>query len=439
MPQVSVKPAAVPGVGEQRESRSKAWGITLVLVLLYIINYGDKVVLGLVAQPLKDELGLTASQIGLAGSVFFLAFTVGGFFAGLINKWVTLRWALALLALAWAACMLPMVVAAGFAVLLVSRFALGLMEGPASALIYTATYSWHPMEKRSLPGACIGSAASLSKIAIAPALALAIVVWGWRAAFIVMAVVGVVWCVIWLLTWSEGPHGERRDAGPAASGDPQQPRKVGWTSIFRTPTFLGGVAAAFAMYALLSVVLTWLPSYFEVGLGYTRLQAGTMFGFPSIAALVTMFGSSFISDRLMSRGASARIVRGVLPGTGLLLCGLALVTLPYIGTPALVVVVVSVGYGMGSMIFPLLFAAISQICPKPQLAGTLGVFMAVMSLGGIIGPYLTGKIVDAAASPAAGYAHAFQVFGAIAVVGAVLALLAVNPERDACRVHKAQD
>src|SRR5437763_12080948 len=87
--------------GEQGESRVKAWSVTLVLFALYVVNWGDKTVLGLVAQPLARELGLSASQVGLVGSGFFLTFTVGGFFAGVLNKWMPLRWLMVLLSLTW--------------------------------------------------------------------------------------------------------------------------------------------------------------------------------------------------------------------------------------------------------------------------------------------------------------------------------------------------
>lgn len=429
-------------VSNPGDSRKRAWGLTLLLVVLYIINWADKAVFGLVARPLAEEFGLTASQIGLVGSVFFLTFTVGGLFAGLLNKWVTLRWVMVLLSLAWATSMLPMVVVASFAVLLVSRLALGLAEGPSSALVHTAVYSWHPPEKRGLPGAWITSGASIAKIAVAPALAVVAHEWGWRAAFVTLAAAGVVWCAIWLATWREGPYGAARQARQARDEREPQDRaaqetarhSVPWKSIFLTPTFLGGAVAVFAMYALAAVVLTWLPSYFEVGLGYSRLQAGTMFGIPSIAAMLALFVSTFVSDRLISRGSSSRVLRGVLPGAALLFCGLALVTLPYIESPGMAVFVVSVGYGVGACIFPLLNAAVSQICPARQLAGGLGLFLALMSVGGLVGPYVTGLIVDAASSPAVGYATAFQAFGLVALVGSVIALLTVNPERDARRI-----
>lgn len=418
--------ASDPGAG----TRGKAWGLTGLLVLLYVVNWADKAVLGIVAQPLAKELGLSASQIGLVGSAFFLTFTVGGFFAGLLDKYTTLKWSMVLLSLGWAVAMLPVVFAATFAVLLVSRMFLGFTEGPSSALIHTGTYSWHPREKRGLPSACITGAASVAKIAVAPVLALVVAGFGWRAAFLVLAAAGVAWCVIWLPSWKVGPYGEEKASKQPGGRAPD----VSWARIVLTPSFLGGAAAIFAMYALVTVVLTWLPSYFEVGLGYSAVQAGSMFGFPSIASLVLMFALSFTSDRLIARGATSRVLRGLLPSGGLVICGAAMTTLPYLDTPWVAVAVVSVGYAFGASIFPLFNSAISEIVPPQQLAGTLGVFMAIMSTGGLLGPYLTGLIVDSAASPADGYALAFQIFGIIALVGGAIALLTVNPERDKVRL-----
>jgi len=415
------------------ESRARAWGLTGVLVALYTVNYSDKLLLGLVAQPLKDEFGLTSAQIGLTASVFFLAFSAGGFFAGLINKWTSLKWSLMALAVIWAVCMVPMVVAASFLVLLVSRFLLGLAEGPSGALIHTAVYSWHPVEKRSLPGAFIGAANSLAKIAIAPALTFLIVQFGWHSAFIALMVFGLAWCVLWSFTWRPGPYGEQRISDAQGSAPTARP-SVPWMSIFRTRTFLGALAAVIPMYALLTVILTWLPSYFELGLGFNRLEAGSLFGVPSIAALIAMFASTYLSDKFMARGVSSRIMRGIVPASGLLVCGLSMAALPYVGSPVLVVAVVSFGYGVGCIVAPIMNAAISQICPQHQVAGSLGMFLALMAIGGIVAPPLTGMIVDQAASPAVGYAQSFQIFGVVAVLGALLAMILVNPARDAIQV-----
>lgn len=433
--------APAPPAQRGGESRAKAWGFTGLLVLLTVVNWADKAVLGVVAQPLAKEFGLSASQIGLVGSAFFLTFAFASLTAGFLTKWLSLRWALGLLAFGWAVSMVPMLLVPAFAVLLLSRLLLGLTEGPAGPLAFTAAYSWHPLERRGLPGAWLAAGASIAKIAVAPVLAVVVVNWGWRAAFLVLAVVGVAWCAVWLLIWRDGPYAQAsqsKTAGAASDSAERagaaNPIEVSWVRIFTTPTFIGGALAVTSMYALVAVVLTWLPSYFEVGLGYSRVQAGIMFGFPSIAGLVCMFLSTYLGDRMLVRGARSRVVRGLLPGVALLLSGLTLVTLPYIGVPMVAVVVVSVGYGIGTIVLPIYNAALSQICPPRYLSGALGVFMGIMYIGGLVAPYLTGVIVDSFSDPAAGYAFSFQVFGLVAFVASVIALLTVNPERDAKRV-----
>ena len=112
-------------------TRRTAWSMTAVIILLYMINYADKAVYGIIAQPLARELGLTSSQIGMVGSLFFLMFTIGGFASGLLSRWFGLRWALLVLALVWSATVLPVVLSATLAVLIASRMLLGFAEGPS--------------------------------------------------------------------------------------------------------------------------------------------------------------------------------------------------------------------------------------------------------------------------------------------------------------------
>ncbi|PAK96610.1 MFS transporter [Brevibacterium casei] len=421
------------------ESRRKAWSLTALLVVLYVVNYGDKAAFGIIAQALKDELGISAAQIGLVGSLFFFAFTIGGFFAGALNRWMSLRTVLLVLALVWAAAMLPLVVSATFAVLVVSRMLLGIAEGPSSALIHTAAYSWHPTERRGFPGALLASAASVAKIVLAPLLAYLSVTYGWRSALITMAVIGIVWCVFWLRLWEVGPYIPAKATGPAkASGPTKKARpdtgtdepRVPWARILLTRTFLTGVPLVASIYALVTVVLTWLPSYFEVGLGFSRLEAGSMLAIPSVVGLISLIGGTLLSDFLLARGWSSRFVRIVGPSLLVVVGGGILFLLPSIENPAAAVAIVSIGYGVGVVVLPLSNAAVSEICPPEQTAGTLGIFLALMAIGGLIGPYVTGLIVDAAASPGDGYATAFQVLGAAAALSALLTLIFADPERD---------
>ncbi|GAA4548654.1 MFS transporter [Pseudonocardia xishanensis] len=136
-----------------------------------------------------------------------------------------------------------------------------------------------PPDRRGLPSALINSGASIAKIAIAPVLTLVVVTWGWRTAFVVLAVFGFAWAAVWLFVGREGPYTVR-----AGDGGKRAPLRT----ILSTPTFVGAVVGTFMMNGLIAVVLTWLPSYFETGLGFTRLEAGSMFGLPSVVGMVAM-------------------------------------------------------------------------------------------------------------------------------------------------------
>ncbi|OYD61048.1 MFS transporter [Rhodococcus sp. OK302] len=414
--------------------RRRAWSMTGLVVFLYVVNFADKAILGIIAQPLARELGLSSTQIGMVGSLFFLTFTIGGFLAGPLNKYLSLRWALLILTAIWSVVLLPLVVAASLVTLIVGRMLLGLAEGPSSALMHTAAYSWHPPAKRGLPGAFLMGSGTVGKLLLAPVLTYLTVSYGWRTAVITLTFLGIAWSVCWLIGWKEGPYvgkSSKSQAGDSANDDGGNAEpSVPWRKIFLNRTFLSCSALTIVVYALTTVVLTWLPSYFEKGLGYSALQAGSMFALPSLIALVLMIISTVVTDRWLAAGGRSRTARILVPCISVLIGGSILAALPLFDVPIVAVIVLSLGYGAVSMVFPLLNAAISDLCPPQQTAGTMGVFLATMAIGGLIAPYATGVIVDHAATPVAGYGLAFQGIGVLAVIAAVGVLIFADPDRD---------
>ncbi|WP_019746714.1 MFS transporter [Rhodococcus erythropolis] len=409
-------------------SQRRAWGMTGLLLALTVINQADQAVFGIIAQPVAKELGLSSSQLGLVGSLFYAALSIGGLMAGVINRWISLKWALVILALIWSITALPLVVSASLATLIAFRLLLGLTEGPSVPLIFTAVYSWHPPVRRGVAGACLQASSAFTKFAVIPALAYVSVTWGWRTAILCIAVAAVLWCGIWVGGWSDGPHGHSKSSDSVESD--MFPASIPWSKILWNRTFVFSSLLCMSAFALGATVLTWLPSYFEVGLGYSRLQAGMIFGLPALVGLVISLITSAVSDLLLRRGHSTRLARVILPATALVVSGIILATIPAIDTPAVAVAAVSVGYGFSMPCLPLIEAAMASICPPHQTAGTLGVLVAVFTIGGLVAPFATGVIVDAASTPAAGYASAFQIFGLVAIGAGVLASIMANPERD---------
>ena len=61
-----------------------AWKITFLLFLFMLVNFADKIVVGLAGAPIMDELKLTPEQFGLLGSSFFFLFSISAIVVGFI-------------------------------------------------------------------------------------------------------------------------------------------------------------------------------------------------------------------------------------------------------------------------------------------------------------------------------------------------------------------
>src|SRR5258708_1679023 len=110
-----------------------AWKITFLLFLFMLVNFADKIVVGLAGVPIMTELKLELEQFGTLGSSFCLLFSISAIVVGFIVNRVATRWVLLALALVWALAQFPMVGTVGFTTLLICRVILGAGEGPAGS------------------------------------------------------------------------------------------------------------------------------------------------------------------------------------------------------------------------------------------------------------------------------------------------------------------
>lgn len=431
-----ITPTKSPAAGKTQPPGIRAWTVTSMVVLFATINWSDKALLGIVAQPLAREFGLTATQIGFAGSAFFFLFSVSGAMVGLLGDRFQVRWILLILSALWGLVQFPILISGTFTVLLLCRIALGAFEGPATAMATTAVFQWFTPEKRGFPSALVTSGSSFAKIFAAPALAVVVVAAGWRAGFVVMAVVSFIWCAAWLLVGKEGPFAKTRSLpGPStvSSAEQEQPPviKLNRWHILTSKSFIGALLATFAVYGVVSASITWIPSYFEKGLGYSQLESGIMFGLPSVASLIFMYGSTFLTDRLGNRRGSSGRIRVITTTAFLVIGGAVLACLPLFKEPVIVVAVLILGYGCMSVALPMMNAVISQIVPASQLSSSMGIFLALQNVSGLIAPGLVGVLVENAVTPLAGFSLSYQIFGAAILLGGILTFVLVNPERDA--------
>src|SRR6201987_6092032 len=182
-----------------------AWKITFLLFLFMLVNFADKIVVGLAGVPIMTELKLEPEKFGLLGSSFFLLFSISAIVVGFIVNSVPTRWGLFGLAVIWAIAQFPMVGTVGLTTLLICRIILGAGEGPAFSVAAHAIYKWFPDEKRTMPTAILSQGSAFGVIIAVPALNWLIVNYSWHYAFGALGVVGLFWVVAWLIWGAEGP------------------------------------------------------------------------------------------------------------------------------------------------------------------------------------------------------------------------------------------
>jgi MFS family permease len=420
--------------------------VTALLVVFMMINFADKSVLGLAADQIRKDLGLSSSAFGLANSAFFLLFSICGAAVGLLADRIRPKWLLLAMAVLWSVAQTPLAVGGGLAVLVTSRVVLGAAEGPAFPVAQQATLSWFPNHRRNLPGALIVLGITLGVLVAAPVLTWVINHHGWRSAVAVVALAGVVWSLLWIPLGSEGPYaatsntgspatgsGDRTGTGKGASragtGTGPAQRKTPYRRILGTRTWIGATTAYFGTYWVIAFALVWLPSYLHDGMGYSRAASAQLLMLVWGLSGVVVLGQAGLTGWLLRRGVASRWARGRVGGIFLLVGAAACLALPSAPAGAATVVLLVAGFGLTGAMGSVAVTTVMEVVPADRRGGALGFMNAVVTTAGLIAPTLIGHLVDIRG--AAGYQHAVLITGALLLISGTAAVTLINPERDA--------
>jgi MFS family permease len=406
-----------------------AWKITFLLFLYMLVNFADKIVVGLAGVPIMTDLKLEPEQFGFLGSSFFFLFSISAIVVGFIVNRVDTRWVLLILALIWALVQFPMVGTVGFTTLVICRIILGAGEGPAAAVAVHAIYKWFPDEKRTLPTAILSQGSAFGVILAVPALNWVIVNYSWHHAFGVLGVVGLMWAVAWLVMGKEGPL-VQTEATTLLDAE-----RIPYFKLLTSRTFVGCCAATFGAYWALSLGLTWFTPFIVKGIGFSQQDAGWISILPWVAGACVVLLSGWISQVLMARGMSTRNTRGVLGAAPLVIGGLTLLLMPTMpGKAGVQIALLVAGTGVTGAIY----VVCAPMTPTSQRGAVISIYGAIYPLAGIIAPIAMGSMVQNAAVPIDGYMTGFVVNGVILIISGLLGLLLLWPNTELARLRGAQ-
>jgi len=404
-----------------------AWKITFLLFLFMLVNFADKIVVGLAGVPIMTELKLQPEQFGLLGSSFFLLFSVAAVVVGFIVNRMDTRWVLLGLALIWALAQFPMVGNIGFSTFLICRVILGAGEGPAFSVAAHAVYKWFPDERRTLPTAVLSQGSAFGVILAVPALNWVIVNYSWHYAFGALGVVGLIWAAAWLALGREGPLVQ---TAAMAKAEPRVP----YIQLLTSRTFIGCCLSAFGAYWALSLGLTWFTSFIVQGLGFTQKQAGWISILPWVFGASIVLLTGWLSQVLMARGMSTRGARGVLGAAPLILGGAIVAMLPHVDGAGLKIALLVIGTGLSGSIYVVCPPMLGEFTPISQRGAVISIYGGLYTLAGIIAPSVMGKVIQNAGGLTEGYLIGFTINSMILIASGVLGLLLLWPNTERARL-----
>jgi MFS family permease len=368
-----------------------------VLLLLNTVNFYDRLVIAAVVEPLRREWRLGDAQVGWLGTAFTLLYALAGVPLGRLADVWSRRALLAAGAFVWSATTTLSGLAGGFASLFAARLVVGVGEAVCAPAATSLLGDLFPSERRGRATAIFMLGLPLG-VGLSYALSGAVAqTWGWRAAFLVAGVPGLVAALL-CSRLSEPVRGAAE--GQAIGGRKRAGSRL--VLLARTPTFrwlvLSGAIHNFNMYALSLFLPALLTRRHGLGVGAAGALSGLVFG---VVGGLGMLAGGWTSDHLAARRENGRLVGAALAlGVSAPLALGFLVQPP--GALTATVVLLCAAVLLMYVYYAPVYATLQDVF-EPSLRGTaIAVyFFAMYLLGASLGPVATGALSDALAARAA--------------------------------------
>ena len=404
--------------------------ILLLLCVMYLIFYVDRVNISTAAPLIKSDLHLSNTQLGLAFSAFAYPYALFQLIGGWLGDKFGPRRILGLSGLIVCAATALTGLVGGLASLFLARLALGFGEGASFPTATRAMATWTPEGSWGFAQGVTHSAARIGN-ALTPPLIAALVAWlSWRGSFVILGTARLICMSIWVWYFRDDP---RQHPAMSAADLAQLParargrRAVPWLRLARR--MVPVTAVDFCYGWTLWLFLSWIPSFFfnsyHLDLKHSALFSSGVF----LAGVVGDTVGGVVSDRLLRRTQNLVTARRNVIVTGFL--GALVCLLPVVLVHDLTVAAasLSLAFFFAELIVAPIWSVPMDIAPR-YAGSASGLMNFGFGLAGIISPFAFGYAIDLTGS----WAYPFLGSIALLLVGAVMAFR-MHPDRPLAEVE----
>lgn len=408
------------------KKKSYRWGILTMLFLAMVINYVDRAALSIAMPFITQDYHLTPSEKGMIFSSFFFGYAlfcfVGGYFADRFGAKRVLSWSMSF----WSVLCGSTALAFNFWSLLIVRALFGVGEGPVSTTANKAINSWFPIKERARAIGIAQAGGPLGGALAGPIVGFLALWLGWRAAFLVIAVVGLIWAVAWFRMAASSPKehplvtaeelaliNEAREV-PVTTTE-SAPRTPIAQIVLQRSVLVAGISL-FCYNYILYFFMTWFPSYLIDAKGIDLKSMSVVSALPWLLGTVGFVCGGLLIDWVFKRTGKRLFSRKVVLVTSLLIAATCIGLSGQIESLTGTVALMTLAVGFLMLTGPAYWSLIQDAVPDHQV-GTAGGFMhGLANLSGIIAPTVTGFIIQSTGA----YSSGFVLAGCLGVIGALI-------------------
>ena len=408
------------------------YSVVLLAAIAVFICYMDRVIISVAIIPMAADFGWNPEQQGRVLSSFFAGYLLtqvaGGWLAERYGGKVVLGFGVVF----WSffTLLTPIAAAGGMLALLVTRVLMGMGEGVTFPSIYAMFGRWVPLTERSRAIGILFSMIPLGSVFALLATPWIVIRFGWEASFYAFGLVGFLWWLAWQRNAAPTPERHPR-VTPAElelirgdEGEPSGAKPPTLPVLLRTPAVWAIIICHFCANWGSYVLLAWMPTYINQGLGVDFAAVGIFTMIPSLFSFLALNAGGWMADRMIQRGMDVTRVRKIMQAIGFGGSAVILALVGYVESVPLAIAMMSIGSLFGGATAG--GFGVNHLDIAPRGAGVImGLSNTAATVPGIVGVYASGLILAATGS----WAMVFQAAAAVYLVGLLFYLLFASSKK----------
>ena len=380
--------------------------VLFLLGLMYLLTYIDRVNVSTASNVFEKDLNLNKTEVGLIFSAFAYPYLVFQVIGGYLGDRFGPRKVLTICSLVWALATVLTGLVGGLITMLFARVLLGIGEGATFPTATSAMSNWvRPADR----GFAQGFTHAFARIgnSIAPPIIVALMTWklwpqigwiGWRASFVVMGVVSLVWVFVWYFYFRDNPAdhpgvtpSELDQLPPYVDKATRLRNPVPWAPLFKR---MAPVIFVYFCYGwILWLFLAWIPQYFK-NQHKLDLKESALFSMGVFfAGVVGDTLGGIVSDRVLHLTGDRVKARSYMVTLFFLCALLCLVPLRMTNNVNIVAVALAGAFFFAEMTIGPMWSIPMDIAPRYSGSAS-GIMNTGSALAAIISPLIAGYIID---------------------------------------------